>query len=95
MTRVGSDAEALGDPGSEAFEQHVGLLAHSQDHLGAVLVFQVDADAAPAAVDDRVRRYESGNTRARRHVGRPVEAQYLRTHVGEQHAGELHGPDVR
>ena len=33
--RVGADAEALGDAGTEPFEQHVGLLAQPQDDLGA------------------------------------------------------------
>ena len=93
--RVGPDAEPLGDAGPEPFEQHVGLLAQAQHHLGAALVLQVDADAAPPAVDHRVRRHEPGDARTGRDVGGAVEAQHLGAHVGEQHPRELHRPDVR
>jgi hypothetical protein len=58
-------------------------------------VLQVDAHAAPAPVDHGVRRDEARDAGARRHVGGAVEAQHLGAHVGQQHARELHGSDVR
>ena len=93
--RIGADAESLGDAGPEPFEQHVGLFAQPQDHLGRVGVLEVDARAAAAAVDHRVRRHETGDVRSGRDIGGAVEAQHFGAHVGEQHAGELHRPDVR
>ena len=93
---VGPDAESFGDAGPEAFEQHVGAFAQPQHDLGAVGMLEVDADAAAAAVDHRVRRRVPARDRAPgRDVGRAVDAQHLGAEVGEQHARELHRPDVR
>ena len=91
---VGADAETFRDTGTETLEQHVGLFAELQYHRGAPLVLQVDADAAAATVDHRVRRHEACDARTGGHVGGAVEAQHLGTHVGQQHAGELHRADV-
>ncbi len=98
--RVGTDAEPFGDSGPEAFEQHVGVLAHTQHHLRPLRVLEVDADAAPAAVDNGVGRHEARNARSpvtgpSCDVGRPVEPHDLGAHVGQQHPRELHGADVR
>ena len=94
--RVGPDAEPFRDAGPEALEQHVGVLAQPEHDLGAAGMLQVDAHAAPAAVDHRVRgRGPARDRTPGRDVGGPVDAQHLGAEIGEQHARELHRADVR
>ena len=59
--RVGAEAEPLGDAGPEALDQRVGLLDEREHRLDAVGLLQVDADRAPAAVQDLEVRLVDGS----------------------------------
>ncbi len=96
LARLRTDTEPFADPGPEALQEHVGPLAQPEHDLGATRVLQVDADAAPAAVDHReCRRGPARHGSSRRDVRGAVDAEHLRAEVGQQHPGELHRTDVR
>src|SRR5690606_22138752 len=87
---VGAEAETLHDTGAEALDQAVGALDQVEDDGDAVLALQVDADAAPAAIQ-QVRR---GPLRTADALG-AVDAQHLRAHVRQHHRAERTGADAR
>ena len=87
---VGTDAEPLGDAGPEPLDQRVGPLDQAQHGLDALGVLEVDADRAPAPVEDVGRRRRRV---AARHVAGAVDADDVGAHVGEHHGAERAGTD--
>ena len=81
---VGPDAEPLGHAGPEALDERVGLLDEREHGLDAVGRLEVDADRAPAPVQDlevRLRRVAADGAGA-------VDPDDLGAHVRQHHRGE-------
>ena len=49
----------------------------------------------PRSITEYARRVPARDRAPARDVGGPVDAQHLGAEIGEQHARELHRPDVR
>src|SRR6202011_5600328 len=91
QARVGSDPETFGDTGPEAFDERVGLLHETHQRLDTVGILEIDADRAPAAVDDVLvltREIAGDGLRA-------LDPHDVGPQVGEDHRRERSGPDAR
>ncbi len=88
-TRLGADAETLGDAGPEALDQHVGPAGQAEDEPGGVRGLEVDQDGALVAVDDVRRGFQAGARSAR-----PVHPDHVGAEVPQEHGGEGAGTDA-
>ena len=82
---LGPEAEPLGHPGPEDVDQHVGPIGQRQQRVDTAGRLEVDRHPALAP--------RQGAARAR-HRHRPVDAEHVRAHVGEQHPGERTGTEA-
>jgi hypothetical protein len=82
---VRSEAEALHHARAEALDQGVGSLDESQRRGHALGVLEVEADAAPTAVEQVPRRSVGGHVT---HRAGAIEAQHIGAHVRQHHGGE-------
>ena len=89
---IGPEAEALDHAGPEALDETVGRLHQRQERLEPVGVLEVDADRAPAPVEDLLGR---GRRVTAEHRLGAVDAQDLGAHVGQHHGAERSGADAR
>ena len=90
-TLVGTGPEPLHHAGAKPLDQGVGTLDEIEQHADAIGMLEVDGEVAPAAqrhVDVRRVRSRAAGSR------RPLDADHLGTHVGEQHRGERAGADA-
>jgi hypothetical protein len=77
--RLGAQAEPVHHAGTEVLDDHVGRLDQPPRRLAALVLLQVEHDAALAAVPDGVCR------RLHARPARRVDADHVGALVGEQH----------
>ena len=98
LAHLRAEAEALGDTGPHAFQQHIGLFDELQRERQALWFFQIECDAAlpaPARIGGLWHRNHHG-------LG-PVDDGHFAAEVGQQHGGvrtgserrQVHDPDAR
>ncbi|MCY1309917.1 hypothetical protein D9M70_600590 [compost metagenome] len=80
------EAQALHDAGTEAFDKNVGAFDQLQKHLGCARFARVDHQATAATADYAVIAVEEARLL-------PVDANYFRPHIRQQHGGEGRRPD--
>ena len=85
---IGPGAEALGHPGPEAFQQHVGRVDEPQQRVDRAGMLQVQYRGPAAAIQQLLPRPSPAGPW-------PVDAQHGRAGVGEHHGAERRRPDAR
>src|SRR5262249_24279721 len=89
--RVGAEAQALGDAGTEALDEGVGLLDEAEHRLDAVGLLQIHGDRAAAPVHEvELRRLWDAEPR----VARAIDADDVGAELGEEHRAERAGADA-
>ena len=78
-------------PGPEALDQGVGALHHSQQRLHAAGILEIEPHALPSPIH-QILRGMRGVAAADR--SRPIDTQYLGSHVGQQHGGKRTGTNA-
>ncbi len=96
---LGSDAQALGHTGPEAFDQPVGLGHQPEHELQRVGVLQVDAHRGTGSVEQVPVRPRARGLHLLPPLhcagSRPLQPQHLRPGVGQHHARVGGRPDAR
>ena len=87
---IGPQTEAFHDAWPKALDQHVGLPAQLQCRVHAARRLQVQGNILAAAQQGVKARFQ----RLFVDVGRTIDAQHIRAHIGQQHAAERPGPDA-
>jgi hypothetical protein len=85
---VGPEPQSLRHPGSKTLDQHVTAIREPQQHIHAHGLFQVERHAA-ATAERGVRSIVVPL------AARALDADHLRAHVGEHHAGIGSRADAR
>ena len=84
---IGTEAEPFHDTGPEALDQAIGGSRQLADECYAIRMFEVDADRAARSIDE-VAAYIRHDRTVDSTRGRPIDADDLRTVIGEHHAAE-------
>jgi hypothetical protein len=87
-------SEAFHDAGTKALDQHVGAGNDVERRLPAGKLLEIEADAAPATVENVAFRREQGRRRRARHI-RPQNAQDFGPQIGKQHGAHRRRPQCR
>ena len=89
---LGADPQPLGHPGPEPLQQGVGSFDQRQHGLDPLGRLEVDADRAPASVQEVSRRVVGV---AAPHRRGSIDSHDVGAHVGQHHGAERPRPDAR